>query len=200
MEETNIRKETPTDFDIHPLIQNRWSPRSFSDTPISESQVKRILEAGRWAPSSYNRQPWRIIYGLKGDGIYERITDCLVEFNQSWTKNAPVLMLGCYKKTTERGDINSHALHDLGLFMATATLQAQHNGVAMHQMAGIDSEKARKEFGFPEDYEVATAIAMGYYGGDPDTLSDDLKKEEMKTVRERKTLNEFVFNGDFKEK
>ena len=196
--EQKIEKETLTEYDIIPEIKNRWSPRVFADTPVSESEIRLLLEAGRWAPSSFNRQPWAFIYGLKGTKVYERIFNCLTEFNQSWAGNAPVLILGSFKKTTETGAENFHALHDLGLFTATLTLQAQHNGIAVHQMAGVKYEDAKKEFGFPDDYHVATALAIGYYGGDHNQLSDDLKEQELSIKRQRKTQNEFVFNGDFK--
>lgn len=193
------RKETPTEYDIHPLIRDRWSPRSFSDKPITEKELHQIIEAGRWAPSSYNMQPWRIIYALEGSETYDRIMSCLVEFNQSWVKNASALMLGCYKKTKPDGSENFHALHDLGLFMGMASIQAESMDIGVHQMAGLDYEKARKEFGFSEEYHVATAVTFGYYGGDSKTqLSEDLHAQEGKD-RERKLQNEFAFNGDFKE-
>jgi len=194
-----INKETPTAYPIHPLLSGRWSPRAFDEKPLTEEEIKTILEAGRWAPSSNNLQPWQIIYGVKGTETYDRIMSCLVEFNQSWVKNAPVLLLGCYKKTNSNGQENFHALHDLGLFMGMVSIQAHSMGIGVHQMAGIDFEKAKKEFGFPEDYHVATAVALGYYGGDAKSqLSEELHVQEQKE-RERKPQSEFVFNGNFKE-
>jgi len=193
-----INKETPTEYNINPLISGRWSPRAFDQKEVKEEDIKTVLEAGRWAPSSNNLQPWRIIYGVKGSETYDRIMDCLVEFNQSWVKNAPVLMLGCYKKTNPKGQENFHALHDLGLFFGMASIQAHDMGIGVHQMAGINFEKAKKEFGFPEEYHVATAVCMGYYGGDAkNQLSDDLHEQEHKK-RERMPQEDFVFNGNFR--
>jgi hypothetical protein len=120
----------------------------------------------------------------------------LVEFNQGWAKNAPVLMLGVFDKKTPDGKDNFHALHDLGQFAANMTIQAQSMGIAMHQMAGIKHEEALKEFKFPETYHVATAIAVGYYGGELDDLPEDLKGEEKKD-RQRKKQDDFIFNGDY---
>jgi len=195
------KKQTPTEFEIHPLIENRWSPRAFSTKIITDSNIHTLLEAGRWAPSSNNLQPWRIIWGLEGTETYNRIFDCLVEFNQSWAKGAPALMLGAYKKDMKDGEKeNFHASHDLGLFMGNVLMQAQSMDIAVHQMAGIDFEKARKEFNFPENYHVATGIALGYYGGNPASLPTDLQEPETKLVRERVKQNEFAFNGNFKKK
>ena len=43
------------------LIKTRRSVRKYKDQPISDSDLKKILEAGRWAPSGANLQPWRFI-------------------------------------------------------------------------------------------------------------------------------------------
>tara|TARA_B100001146_G_scaffold225215_1_gene248019 strand:+ start:24461 stop:25111 length:651 start_codon:yes stop_codon:yes gene_type:complete len=194
-----VRKITPTEYDIHPLIKSRWSPRAFDSKPLSEEDIHILLEAGRWAPSSNNLQPWRIIWGLKGSDTYNRIFDCLAEFNQGWVEGAPALWIGAIKTDMKEGKKeNFHALHDLGLFMGNVVNQAESMGIAVHQMAGIDFEKAKKEFGFPDNYHVATATAFGYYGGNPETLSEDLQEEELQTKRERKPQAEFAFNGNFK--
>ena len=199
MSKTNyIEKETPTEHSIYPLIKERWSPRVFSDKDISEKEVKTLLEAGRWAPSSSNQQPWRIIWGIKGSETYDRIFNCLHKFNKGWAGNAQVLWACAFKKDMKNGTKeNFHALHDLGLFMSNVCMQAQSMGIAVHQMAGIDFKEAQKEFNFPENYHVATAAAFGYYGGNPNELDDDLKEEELKKVRSRKKQSEFAFNGNF---
>ena len=93
-----------------------------------------------------------------------------------------------------------HALHDLGLFMGNVIHQASSMGIAVHQMAGIRFKDAQKEFQFPDDYHVATGVAFGYYGGEEDELPDDLRKQEIKEMRIRKTQDEFAFNGNFQHK
>jgi nitroreductase len=194
---TDFNKKTPTDHEIIDLIKNRWSPRTFSDQPVSQKELQMLFEAGRWAPSSSNLQPWNIVWGIKGSKTYDRIMDVLVEFNQKWAKNAPVLLLGVVDTKTPKGDDNYHAPHDLGQFSANMALQAQSMGIAFHQMAGLDYEKAKKEFKFPETFHVATAIALGYYGGDLSDVPDFLQEDET-GERSRKKQNDFVFNGDYK--
>ena len=191
------KKHTDSKFKVLPIISERYSPRVFSEEPISEVELRALFEAGRWAASSYNRQPWRGIWGIKGSKTYDRIFDLLSDFNQSWAGNAPVLLLNAFKKTTDDGQENFHALHDLGLFMGNVTAQAQHLGIALHQMAGVDFERAKKEFKFPEEYHVATAVAVGYYGGNPEDLPKDLQKQEDPENRTRLMQREFTFNGDF---
>ncbi len=193
-----VNKITPLDFPILDSLKNRWSPRSFAETPITEEKVKILLEAGRWAASASNIQPWRVIWGLKGTKMYDRIFDCLDEFNQSWAKNSQMLWINAFKKTMVKNEKeNFHALHDLGLFMGNVTHQANSMGIAVHQMAGVQFKKALKDFKFTEDYHVATAVAFGYFGGNPESLPEDLKEQELKNMRERKTQDEFAFNGNF---
>ena len=195
-----IEKTTPTDYRIHELIKSRWSPRVFAETPVTSIDLYTLFEAGRWAPSSNNLQPWKIVYGIKGSESYDKIFECLDEFNQGWAKDAPALLITAFKKTNPEGKENFHALHDLGLFMGNVCIQAQSMGIAVHQMAGIDHEKAHKDFSFPENHHVATAVALGFYGGNPESLPDDLKKQELKELRERKDQEEFVFNGEYVER
>lgn len=196
----HINKETPTDHDILDILKNRWSPRVFSEKVPSEAQIQQLFEAGRWAPSSNNLQPWVIFYGIKGTPMYQRIYNCLVAFNQGWAKHAPVLVIAAYKKDMQDGKKeNFHALHDLGAFSALMTVQATSMNLAVHQMAGIKFEEAKKEFNLPDNYHAATALAIGFYGGDPKDLDENLEKQERNKLRERKPQNEFVFNGNFKE-
>ncbi|WP_271783804.1 nitroreductase family protein [Aquimarina algiphila] len=192
-----IAKENDTKFEILPILKERYSPRTFSKTPLSEVELRSLFEAGRWASSSYNQQPWRIIWGIKGNKTYDRIFSCLSEFNQSWASNAPVLLLNGFKKTTDKGEENFLALHDLGLFMGNVSAQAQHLGIALHQMAGVNFEKAKKEFNFPKDYHVATAVAIGHYGGNIEDLPKDLRDQEDSINRTRMMQREFTFNGDY---
>jgi nitroreductase len=194
-----IEKITPLEYPILDSIKNRWSPRTFAETPITQEKVKILLEAGRWAPSCANIQPWRVIWGIKGTEMYDRIFNCLDGFNQSWTGNSQMLWINAFKKTMEKNEKeNFHALHDLGLFMGNVIHQANSMGIAVHQMAGVQFKKAHKEFGFTDDYHVATAVAFGYFGGDADDLPDDLKEKELKKMRMRKKQDDFSFNENFK--
>lgn len=195
-----MQKKVSPHYKILETIHNRWSPRTFDSKPISEDQVKILLEAGRWAPSSGNKQPWRIIWGLKGTEMYDRIFNCLDDYNQQWAGNSQLLWLNAIKTTMGKGDKkreNFHALHDLGLFMGNVLHQAAAMDLAVHQMAGVRFKTARTEFGFPEEYHVATAVAFGYFGGNPEELPEKLQKEEQAERRGRKSQTEFAFNGNY---
>ena len=66
-------KTAATVYPVHDLIKKRWSPRAFSEEPVSRTQVFQLLEAARWAASSYNDQPWRFVVGIKGEASYDKI-------------------------------------------------------------------------------------------------------------------------------
>ncbi len=182
--------------DIHPILYQRWSPRIFADKPITDQHLRQLFEALRWAPSSMNEQPWRILYTRNGSDIFNEIFNCLSEFNQSWVKNASVLLLTAYKEKFDNGKENFHALHDLGLGIANLTFQAQHHLIAVHQMAGVDWQKAHEVFQIPEGYHVTTAVALGYYGGELSALPNDLIEKET-AKRKRKAMEEIVLEDKF---
>lgn len=187
-----MEKPAITALDIHPVIKNRWSPRSFSDKAVSSEQLQRILEAARWAPSSFNEQPWRFIVGIKGDETYSKLYDCLVEFNQIWAGNAPVLVLAIGKKTSAKGEENTVYQYDVGQSMAYITLQAEAEGLKSHQMGGFSKTKARDLFNIPEDFNPMVMSAIGYQD-EPEKLKPDFANME-KQPRARKPLSELVFS------
>lgn len=182
-------------YEVHPLIEQRWSPRIFSDEPVSGDDLKHLLEAVRWSASSRNEQPWRLIYAFRGTEAYEKIFSCLSEFNQKWAGNAPVLMLAAYKEKFDMGKENFHALHDLGLALGNMTIQAQSMSIALHHMAGVNWKMAHEKFAVPTGYHVATAIAVGYYGGDKNDLPESLQESE---TAKRQRMDQESFAGEGK--
>jgi nitroreductase len=186
-------KHAPATPGVIEEILKRWSPRAYSDKPISPENLKTVFEAARWAASSFNEQPWRFLVGHRGDETYKKIFDSMVEFNQGWAKRAPVLILSAGKKTfTQNGSPDRHGLYDTGAATAYLSLQATALGFHTHSMGGFDQDKARQAFNVPEDFEIGAVTALGYLG-DADTLPDQMKQQELAT-RQRKPLSEIVFS------
>jgi nitroreductase len=191
-EDLEAIKHAPAGSGVEDLILRRWSPRSFADKAVSDTDLTKIFTAASWAASSANEQPWRFLVGKKGDGAYEKIFNSLVGGNQAWARSAPVLILSVGKKTfSKSGQPNGWALHDTGAASANLTLQATALGLHTHGMAGFDKDKARASFNLPEDFEPGAVWALGYLG-DPGALPERLQAIE-KSPRERKPLHEFVF-------
>lgn len=181
------------------VIAERWSPRAFENRAVEPEKLRSLFEAARWAASANNAQPWSFIVATKDNHAdHRRIVDCLVEGNQPWASEAPVLAISIARLHHENGNPNRHALHDVGQAAAQLALQAVALGLQIHQMAGILPEKIRHEFAVPEGYEAVAGIAIGY-PGDPGTLPERFREREI-APRTRKHLETYVFGAKFGEK
>lgn len=192
-------KDARTDHAIEPHLANRWSPYGFAGKDVATEDLLAILEAARWAPSSYNEQPWRYILARRADHeAFAKLLSCLVEANQVWARHAPVLLIGVAMLNFARnGKPNKAAQHDLGLAAGNLSVEATARGLAAHQMAGIIPERVRELYTLPEDAEPLTAIAIGY-PGDGGNLPEELQARDS-APRSRRRLSEFVFENAWDE-
>src|SRR6266446_3548313 len=163
MEQT-MEKPAQTDHPIQEILKRRWSPRAFADRTVESEKLRSLFEAARWAPSSFNEQPWFFIVATKEKlEEHARLLSCLVEKNQQWARLAPVLMVSVAKLKFEKtGKPNRHAFHDVGLAMGNMLVEATALGLFVHQMAEFSPEKVREIYGVPEGFEPVAAIAIGY--------------------------------------
>jgi nitroreductase len=186
-------KKATTDYPISKFLVERWSPYAFADREVALDDIRSLFEAARWAPSSYNEQPWSFFVATKDDPEeFERLLSCLVEANQAWAKAAPVLALGVVSLRFSRNNKeNRAAIHDLGLAAANLVVEATTRGLFVHQMIGILPAKAREVYKIPEGCEAWTAMAIGYRA-EASQLPDSLKERDL-TPRQRKPLSQFVF-------
>lgn len=184
------------DHPVDPLFVHRWSPRAMSGEAIAEHQLMTLLEAARWAPSSYNEQPWRFCYAKRGTAHFDVFLSFLMEANQVWCGRAAALMVLASKKTfTRGGKPNSVNLFDAGSAWENLALQAAAMGLVSHGMAGFDGTKARAALGVPEDYDIPAMIAVGRPGRIEDLPADYQKIEQPSP---RKPIAEWAFEGKFK--
>ena len=187
------------DYPIDALFLERWSPRAFTDEQISERELLTLLEAARWAPSSFNSQPWRFVYARRDTEHWPRLLGLLSAYNQSWAKSAAALLILVSKTTMlPRGadkEVPSptHSL-DAGAAWANLALQATRSGWAAHGMAGFDIPRTAAELGVPADYKVEAAIAIGRRG-DKSTLPEALRAREQPS--DRLPLSQLVMEGRF---
>jgi len=190
-----VSRRAVTDHPVHELIAKRWSPYAFADRDVADRDLRSLFEAARWAPSSYNEQPWTYIVATrKQPEEYRSILTCLVEANQEWAGAAPVLALGIATLRFARNDKpNKAAIHDLGLAAGNLVLEATARGLVVHQMIGILPDRAREIFRIPDGSEAVTGLAIGYRGN-PATLPEKLGARD-EGPRQRKPIRDFVFCG-----
>jgi nitroreductase len=191
------QKTATTSVPINELIARRWSPRAFDPTkPVSHDDLLALLEAARWAASCYNDQPWRYIVCNKttDEAAWQRALEVMVEKNQQWAKNAPVLMLSvAMHDFNHNGKPNRWAMYDTGAASANLCLQATALGLIVHQMGGFDAEKARSVFNLPENCQPMAMMAVGYQT-EADSLDEDFKPMEL-SGRSRVELKDRFYAG-----
>lgn len=180
---------------IHPMILNRWSPRAMSGEELSDEELMPLFEAARWAPSSYNNQPWRFIYAKRNTGYWKPFFDLLVEANQAWCKNAAVLVIVVSHKTFEYNNKPSRThSFDAGASWENLALEGTRRGLVVHAMQGFDYDRARAAAQVPEDFDVEAMVAIGKKGRKED-LPEKLRNAEF--PNQRKPLREIVREGRF---
>jgi nitroreductase len=193
----NPHKQAQLDHPVNELIAARWSPSGFADRDVSREDLRSLFEAARWAPSSYNEQPWSYIVATRSDPTeFAKLLSCLVEGNQIWAGTAPVLALGCTSLRFARNNQpNAAAHHDLGLASENLCLEATARGLFVHQMIGILPDKAREVFRIPEGVDALTGLAIGY-AADPGSLPDKIRPRDT-APRTRKPLAQFLFSHEW---
>jgi nitroreductase len=182
-------------YKINPLILSRWSPRSMTGEEITDDELMSLFEAARWAPSSYNNQPWRFIYAKRGTPEWKTIYDLMVKFNQEWTQNAAVLVVVISKNTFDHNGkpAITHS-YDTGAAWMSLALQGHDLGLVVHGMQGFDYDKAKKDLKIPDDYTVEAMIAIGKLAP-PDKLPKEIAEKEVPS--DRRPLEEIVMKGLF---
>jgi nitroreductase len=195
MSNLDIEKTRKAAFEINPLILNRWSPRSFTGQELSDKELFSIFEAARWAPSSFNNQPWRLIYAKRNSQHWDLLFNLLADGNKPWCSNASVLVVIVSKKTFDyNGKPSITHQFDAGAAWENLALQAETQGLATHAMQGFDYEKAKRELDVPDDYEVMAMVAIGKRAS-REKLSPELQTKE--APNDRKPLSEIIMEGKF---
>jgi nitroreductase len=190
IEEVNKLKAAPVEGML-PALAHRWSPRSFNENAVSTNDLKIILEAGRWAASSNNMQPWRFFVGVKGSETHTKLTSTLMGFNQAWAGKPHILILGFAELKDGKGNPNRYALYDLGQAAVCIIAQATALGLATHSMGGFDHDAVRTIFNLTEDHAVGALIAIGHQDA-PSAITNEQMLQREVAPRERKALSEIA--------
>jgi nitroreductase len=187
--------ETP----VSSLFLNRWSSRAMTGEPIPDAVLFALFEAARYAPSSYNSQPWRFVYAKAGTEEFSRFVGFLNESNQGWAKQASALVLIASKERfTPPGQsaeiVSRAASFDAGAAWASLAFQAALLGWTTRAMGGFDQARARMGTGAPEGLKLEAMIAIGKRG-DSTLLPPD--KQPLEKPNARKAIGDIVFAGAF---
>ncbi|ARO13500.1 nitroreductase [Ketogulonicigenium robustum] len=190
-----MKKTAETSTPILSVLAERWSPRAFTDKALSLDAITPALEAGRWAASASNVQPWRIYAASKSENPegFAKLLSLLVPFNAAWAKGASILIIGAAQVENSEGNPQASALYDLGLFMGNFATQITADGLYLHQMTGFDAPASAKVLDMPVGWQAVFAGAIGEIGT-PDSLPEKLAAREVEP-RTRKPLDEILFKA-----
>lgn len=173
------------DYPVDSLFVDRWSPRSFDGTNIADDALMTVFEAARWAPSSFNRQPWRFVYAKRSSPDWPSFLDALIEGNRGWAQHASALVFVIAQQrylVDGEAKTNGAASFDCGAAWASLAFQASLSGLSTHAMGGFDRAKAREVIGLPDGYTVEVAVAIGRRG-DVSSLPPALQARELPNGR-----------------
>lgn len=191
-----IKQYRKSTFPIEPFLLNRWSPRAMTGEALTDEELMPLFEAARWAPSSYNAQPWRFLFARRDTPEFAKFLDLLIDFNKQWCQNAAVLVCIISHNTFEHNG-KPAATHsfDTGSAWMSLALQASAQGLVTHGMQGFDYEKAKKSLHIPDGYTVEAMAAIG-----KKAPKESLPKEmqEREAPSDRKPLKEIIMEGKFR--
>ncbi|MBX5328771.1 MAG: nitroreductase family protein [Candidatus Bathyarchaeota archaeon] len=189
-------------MDFDEVVVKRRSIRKFKASPVPKEALRKILDAGRWAPSAGNTQPWRFVV-VTDTGVKEKIARVCTEASRkawakfpperarylaarggSWDKSSmakiPVLVVVCYEIP---GWIREElALGSAWLAVENMLLAATAEGLSscIYTFYDLEEENAVKAIlGVPEKFRIAAIVQLGYATVEPPAPS-------------RKALDEFV--------
>jgi len=191
MHDATLSRSTDSSQPLVPLLEERWSPRSYDETAtIGDDTLDALLEAARWAPSAANMQPRRFIVGRRGSATFRTIEQQLLGFNAAWAGRASALLVALAEVESADGDVRRWAEYDLGQAVAALAVQAHAEGLHLHQMGGIDVDGVRAAFDLPARLVPVTVTAIGTVAH-PSRLDEKAAARET-APRTRLPLDEIV--------
>lgn len=183
-----------TSAPILPVLADRWSPRSMdANHEISDQDLLSLVEAGRWAPSAMNVQPWRFSVAKRGSELFGKIVSHLGGFNSAWSPRCSAYVVVSAFTNGDKDQSGSTSQFDAGLATAQILIQAEGLGLKAHVMGGIDHLALHAELGYPENLGLLVVVAIGK--GAPAELLEGGAYDREVAARTRLPLNEIVLHG-----
>jgi len=183
-----VSKTAVTSVPLHPLLAERWSPRGLDAThELSDAQLTALLEAARWAPSVSNTQPWRFAVARRGTPAFARLQDTLAAGNRLWAHAASALVVVAAETTGPDGGPRPWAVYDTGQAVAHLSVQAEHEGLALHQLGGFDRDRVAALLDLPATVQPLVVLTVGVRAEDAG-LTETLAAREQ-APRERLPLD-----------
>ncbi len=163
--------------EIRPEILKRRAKRALAETAVADTVLERLAEAATLAPSCFNKQPWRLLF-VTDSRARAAVRNALAGGNY-WAERAPVYVVVLTHPDFDcrLDEDRDYALFDTGLAVGNLLLQATHEGLIAHPVAGFHAAKLKQELGIPRWYIAITVLVLGYPGS-PAGLTEEHRKLE----------------------
>ncbi len=172
-------------MEFYDVITRRRSVRKFKPNDVDEKTVRRILEAGMWAPSTGNLQPWRFVV-VQNKSIKEQLAKVHTDYSQKvWSKfksevakdlasrgggwrkeylvDVPVWIIVCYRLTIQKGfDETAFASTWCAIENMLLAATAEGLGCCPYTLADGEEQAIREILPIPKDHRIAAIIHIGY--------------------------------------
>lgn len=179
---------------VDPIFIDRWSARAMSGAPVTRAELMPLFEAARWAPSSMNFQPWRMLYALRDTPAWPVYLDFLFERNRMWAEQAGALVLFISRTTFDDGRPCITHSFDTGAAWENFALQASERRLVVHGMQGYDADRARRTLNIPPAFHLDAMAAVGHPGA-LESLHASFHARELPS--DRRPLEQSVCEGYF---
>ncbi len=171
-------------MEVFEAIQRRHSVRSYLPDKVSNEKIVKILEAGRFAPSAGNIQPWHFIIVTDRQKRNKLSKGRFAKF----LKESPVVLVGCGDK---KASPNWYAV-DTTIAMQNMVLTATSEGLGTCWIGSFNERQVKKLLNIPERFRVIALLALGYRR---ETM--ELTSKILHLFRRRKTLEKIVSHEEF---
>ena len=189
-----MQKTAITAAAIAPVLAERWSPRAYDESyVVSQHELLSILEAGRWAPSANNGQPWRYSIAARGTELFDQMISAMTGFNQAWAPRASALIVISVLNVKPDGEPYTSASLDAGLTAQNMMIQTAELGLAAHPIGGIDHAKMREVLSLADNLNPVLVLTIGKRA-DASTLEGPAYEREI-APRTRLDLDDIILHG-----
>ena len=173
-------------MEVFDAIRSRTSIRAFEDKEISPEAFAQIMEAGRWAPSPLNAQPWHFII-IRSRETMTKLSE--TADHGVFIKLAPLLVV-VISKEDENADgwLSEHDqyTYSTALAMQNMWLAAWELGIGSCWVT-LEDTSTRELLNIPSNYKMLGSLAFGYPRAKPVEHRDT----------DRKPLLEMISNERF---
>lgn len=162
-------------------IRSRRNVRSYTDDPIADEDLDRILEAGRRTPSASNWQPWNFVVVTDPDRLTSLAGLWQGAGHVARAAAAIAIVAPAQRDETRRGWMQ----YDLGQLTMSLMLAATDLGIGSAHAWVTDQETARDVLGFPDDHQLTWLLALGYPADRPLTPLTRINRRDFSDVVHR---------------